>query len=243
MNMCNKNWTIVASSYISEAEAACPVVPSWDDGTPDCLLKWLQNQKDYSVAMLIISNRTARLFQLSADRERLQLVQSVRIKTDYVYVTTMYHDCLPKIFNTELDAFVYAQHIAHGRPIMISKFTTRWFGKPGAMYGEPTTPNAALLYDKTQDIPTDNPQKMYDYLMRIAGCELVEYNQFGDRIKSYWVIGDYLKKGYSDFMNPAFVQEMIHNFECPIWWSHEYDTVIDYGNVLTGSNITHMKID
>lgn len=246
-----------------------PVVPCWDQWGIRDMIDWYRRNNQYKsfayhlsvpftkkiihkceahVHFLIMSNRTVRIFKLVDQTTRLQLIQSVRkdqFPTDYAYVTGAYSDQPPRIFKTESEAFLYARECGYN-PIMVSKFALRWFGKPGANYGEPFTPNVQILYDRANNIPTDDPQKMYDYLMRIVGCELIEYNIEGDRTSSWWILGEYIPKGYSDFMVPEYFRDMVERFKppaCPIWWSHlhEIDNVINYGNVLTGDNITRMR--
>ena len=275
MNMCSKNWTMIASSLILVTDGkienpynASLIAPLWTDYCLEDMIdvaerrsyidfvndmEWFQHIKlDINYVkkhmirdcyFFILSNRTARLFKYNFKKRVLMLEQCVHKNMcgDYIYISGHYINQPPHIFRTELEAFQYAKQAGH-QDIMVSKFATRWFGKPGAMIGEPSTPNVELLYAKEPLVPRDDPQKMYDYLMRIVGCEAMYYAPDGTRIKSYWMLGMQYPKGYSDFMRPDFFQDMIQ-YRRPLWWSHEdeEDKVLNYGNVLTGDNVTHMK--
>lgn len=275
MNMCSKNWTMLASSFILVTDNALDqfyddslIAPDWADYCLEDMIDIVENQEYvkylYDVEVhcdnvpdikfvkahsyrecyfFILSNRTARLFKYNFEKRVLMLEQCIHKNKcgDYVYISGHYIHQPPHMFKTELEAFQYAKQAGH-QDIMVSKFATRWFGKPGAMIGEPSTPNVGLLYAKEPLVPRDDPQKMYDYLMRIVGCEAIYYTSDGTRIKSYWMLGTQYPKGYSDFMRPDFFQDMIQ-YRRPLWWSHEdeEDKVLNYGNVLTGDNVTHMK--
>lgn len=275
MNMCSKNWTMLASSFILVTDNALDqfyddslIAPDWADYCLEDMIDIVENQeyvkylydadvhccnvpdikfvKAHSYRecyFFILSNRTARLFKYNFEKRVLMLEQCIHKNKcgDYIYISGHYIHQPPHMFKTELEAFQYAKQAGH-QDIMVSKFATRWFGKPGAMIGEPSTPNVELLYAKEPLVPRDDPQKMYDYLMRIVGCEAIYYTSDGTRIKSYWMLGTQYPKGYSDFMRPDFFQDMIQ-YRRPLWWSHEdeEDKVLNYGNVLTGDNVTHMK--
>lgn len=76
-----------------------------------------------------------------------------------------------------------------------------------------------LYYNIESTFPRD-PEGYYDRCMELTAGEIRNYNKTGRLIDSLWEYWSTLCKGYEDFMNPEYFQEMM-SMRWPILWYHD----------------------
>ena len=202
-------------------------------------------------SLILISDRTFRIMRYCPERDVYQdqiVIPLNKFKEPYVYIGVNQGTYGYVVGMTELETFNKINRHIQTDIMWIYKLSLRHLGGPGYRYAEGDTyrgerMDKLLYWDILPYIPRD-PIAHYDYCMRLISYEQIGYDIKGNRIKSKWMYGWASDKGFSDFMNPEYFEQMM-SFESPIWWEHdaidEAWKIADYGNVLTGDNTTHFK--
>ena len=201
-------------------------------------------------SLILISDRTFRVMRYCPERDVYQdqiVIPLNKFKEPYVYIGVNQGTYEYVVGMTELETFNKINRHIQTDIMWIYKLSLRHLGGPRYRYAEGDTyrgerMDKLLYWDILPYIPQD-PIAHYDYCMRLISYELIGYDIKGNRIKSKWIYGWVSDKGFSDFMNPEYFEQMM-SLESPIWWEHdaidEAWKIADYGNVLTGDNTTHM---
>lgn len=200
-------------------------------------------------SLILISDRTFRVMRYCPERNVYQdqiVIPLNKFKEPYVYIGVNQGTYEYVVGMTELETFNKINRHVQTDEMRIYKLSLRHLGGPGYRYYENDKYHSELLdkllyWNILPYIPR-NPIAHYDYCMRLISFEYVDYDVNGNRIQSTWMYGWASNKGFSDFMNPEYFEQMM-SFESPIRWEHDaVDAwkIADYGNVITGDNMTHM---
>lgn len=197
--------------------------------------------------LIVINNRTCKIVEFDPYTKRFVLKRCIPITkfyNEYVYIGigNYRNNSILVCATSELEAF---RSLNVGTDLedqmLVYKISVHKFGKPDecmeelSIYGNRLYDD--IFYYDILDYINKDSSKLYDYLMRLIQYERIQYDHNGDRIRSDWVYGWIAPKGMSDFYTPDIYQRMIESGD-PFRWDHEYEDVINYGNVLTDINTT-----